>query len=54
MRDSKTMKSQVKTYIKQMTEQEKLVLKIAESHLESSFDITKSIGFIEWKKNTEK
>jgi len=51
MRDSEIMKSEVKSYIKQMTEQEKLVLKIAESHLESSFDITKSIGFIQWQKN---
>jgi len=51
MRDSKTMKVEIKAYIKQMTEQEKLVLKIAESHLESSFDITKSIGFIQWQKN---
>lgn len=45
------MKPEVQEYIKQMTEQEKLVLKIAQNHLESSFDITKSIGFIQWKKN---
>ena len=38
----------IKTYIEQLTEQETLVLEIAKSHLESSFDIVRSIGFIEW------
>jgi len=37
-------------YIQQMSPQEKLVLKIATEHLESSFDIEKSIGFKEWLK----
>ena len=40
----------ISQYINQLTEQEQLVLKIAIDHLESSFDILKSIGFIEWKK----
>ena len=40
----------VELYIQQMTLQEKLVLKIAIEHLESSFDIEKSIGFQEWLK----
>uniref|UniRef100_A0A6C0CSH2 Uncharacterized protein n=1 Tax=viral metagenome TaxID=1070528 RepID=A0A6C0CSH2_9ZZZZ len=35
-------------YIKQMSEQEKLVLEIARDHLESSFDIVRSIGYKEW------
>jgi hypothetical protein len=40
----------VKLYIAQMTPQEKLVFNIAQEHLESSFDIEKSIGFKEWRK----
>jgi hypothetical protein len=31
-----------------MTEQERLVLKIATEHLESSFSIERSIGYLEW------
>ena len=37
-------------YIKQLNEQELLVLSIAKEHLQTSFDITKSIGFQEWLK----
>ncbi len=38
-------------YIKTLSIQELLVLKIAEEHLETSFDIKSSIGFIKWKNN---
>ena len=41
-------KDNVQKYISQLSAQEKLVLQIASSHLETSFDITKSIGYIEW------
>ena len=41
----------IKKYINQLTEQEKIVLKIAQEHLQSSFDIIKSIGYKEWLKN---
>lgn len=41
----------IKKYINQLTEQEKIVLKIAQEHLQSSFDIVKSIGYKEWVKN---
>ena len=37
-------------YINQLNEQELIVYKIALEQLESSFDIFKSLGFIEWKK----
>lgn len=37
-------------YLAQLTEQERIVLEIAKAHLGSSFDVSKSIGFIEWKK----
>ena len=38
----------VEKYIAQLSPQEKIVLGIAVSHLESSFEITKSIGFVKW------
>jgi hypothetical protein len=40
----------IEEYINQLNEQEKIVLSIAKEHLQSSFDITKSIGFQEWVK----
>ena len=40
----------IKKYISQLTEVEKLILETALNQLESSFDISKSIGFIEWLK----
>ena len=36
-------------YLKTLTEDEKLVIKIATKCLQSSFDITKSIGYLSWK-----
>ena len=38
----------IKEYIAQLTEQEASVFEIAKEHLETSFDIVRSIGFIEW------
>ena len=38
----------VKKYIEQLSEQEKIALKIAQDHLGSSFDMIKSIGYINW------
>ena len=40
----------LKMYIEQLDEIELLIYKIAEEHLESSFDVSKSIGYLEWKK----
>ena len=48
----KDEQSQVETYMQGLSEQERMVMKIAEQHLETSFDVTKSIGFLEWKKST--
>jgi hypothetical protein len=42
----------VSAYIEQMSEQERIVMAIAIEHLGTSFDITKSIGYKEWCKNT--
>ena len=38
-------------YISQMSVQERKAYEIAKEHLETSFNIDKSIGFIEWKKS---
>lgn len=40
----------IKEYINQLTEDEKIVMEIAQKQLQTSFSIEKSIGFIEWKK----
>jgi hypothetical protein len=37
-------------YISQLTPQEQIVLKIAQEHLETSFDLERSIGYIQWLK----
>ena len=39
----------IKKYINSLNEQELLILNLAKQHLKTSFDIEKSIGFIEWK-----
>jgi hypothetical protein len=41
----------INEYINNLNEQELIVLNIAKTQLETSFDISKSIGFIEWIKN---
>ena len=41
---------QIDEYIEQLTEIEKIVYEIAIEHLGSSFDIEKSIGFLDWAK----
>jgi len=44
-----TQQEEIEAYISGLTEQEKIVMNIAQEHLESSFDISKSIGFLTWK-----
>ena len=44
----KSQEELIKEYKSQLDEQEKLVLQIAVEHLETSFDISKSIGYKEW------
>ncbi len=41
-------------YIQSLTQQEQQTLRIAQDHLESSFNIYKSIGFLKWKENKNK
>ena len=45
------MKDSINKYIQQLSEQEKIILKIAQEHLGSSFNIKKSIGYINWLSN---
>ena len=42
----------IEEYVKQMTPSEKIAYQIAREKLESSFDMEKSIGFIEFVKFT--
>ena len=47
----KKLNNNLENYISQLTSIEKIVLEIAKKQLESSFDIEKTIGFIEWMEN---
>jgi len=40
---------EISNYINSLTDQEKQTLEIAKSHLGTSFNIKKSIGFLSWK-----
>jgi hypothetical protein len=42
---------QQEKYIQSLSEREHKAYLIAKSHLGSSFDLEKSIGYMEWKKN---
>ena len=50
----KKKESLIKDYLKNMSKEEKQAYDIAKSHLESSFDIDKSIGFLNYLKTLEK
>lgn len=41
-------KTDLEEYVAQLTPHEQIVLKIAQEHLESSFDLVRSIGFKAW------
>lgn len=53
MYQEKTEKQMEEEYIKSLTEREYKAYMIAKSHLGSSFDLQKSIGYIAWKKINE-
>lgn len=40
-------------YLKTLNEKEKKGYEIAKSHLGMSFDLEKSIGYLEWKKKNQ-
>ena len=41
----------IQKYMESLTEKERVALEIAKDHSESSFDIERSVGYIEFKKN---
>ena len=47
----KTEIENIKKYISSLNEMDLKALKIAEEHLETSFNIVKSIGYQKWIKN---
>ena len=42
------LEDKIKLYLEQMSDDEKIVLEIAKQQLKSSFNLKKSIGFIEF------
>ena len=50
IKDRNNTKDIIQNYIDQLNDIERLILKTAENQLDSSFDISKSIGFLEWCK----
>lgn len=46
-----TPQDYISLYISQLSDKEKIVLEIAKDHLETSFCIEKSIGYLNWLKN---
>lgn len=44
-----TIQELVKEYISTLNDREKMVLEIAKEHLQSSFCIERSVGFVKWK-----
>lgn len=47
--EEELLQEQIDEYISTLNEREKLVLEIAKEHLESSFCIERSVGFVKWK-----
>ncbi len=47
--DDEILQEEINEYISTLNEREKLVLEIAKEHLESSFCIERSVGFVKWK-----
>ena len=53
MESTSTMDDLLKEYLNTLTEKERQGYEIAKSHLGMSFDLSKSLGFIEWKKQNK-
>lgn len=45
---------QIEEYISTLNEREKMVMEIAREHLQSSFCIERSVGFVKWKNSNKK
>jgi DNA-directed RNA polymerase specialized sigma subunit len=44
----------IEEYISTLNEREKQVMEIAKEHLQSSFCIERSVGFVKWKNSNKK
>lgn len=53
MKDTDKMNTEITEYLNQLGEKEKKAFLIAKNHLGTSFNISKSIGYIQWKKETK-
>ena len=51
MENEENKDQQQEKYVQSLSEREYKAYLIAKSHLGSSFDLEKSIGYMEWKKN---
>ena len=51
MEDNEMENKLISQYVNSLNEQERKTLKIAKDHLGTSFNIKKSIGYLNWKKN---
>jgi hypothetical protein len=49
-----TIDELIEEYINEMTDMEKMVMEIARDHLESSFCIEHSVGFVNWLREKKK
>jgi hypothetical protein len=47
------IKNELVNYLKQLNKIEKQAYKIGKEHLGSSFNVIKSNGFVDWKKNNK-
>jgi DNA-directed RNA polymerase specialized sigma subunit len=47
--EEEILEEQIQEYILTLNDREKRVMEIAREHLESSFCIERSVGFIKWK-----
>lgn len=52
--EEKREQAELKEYLDQMDEKQKITLTIAQEHLGTSFHLRKSNGFQEWKKKKNK
>ena len=48
------MERLLEQYLDQLTEKERQAYEIAKSHLGTSFQLEKSVGFLQWKKKQSK
>lgn len=47
--DEDILQEQIEEYISTLNDREKMVLEIAREHLQSSFCVERSVGFVKWK-----